>query len=207
MPLTFASSAMLTAMCYENHFITWCGNNYTWRSWVNSCLSRAVLSPLPGYSKSRSIPSKLYCRTKLIDEMMNCARFHTDASIRDICCVPAFAPPTDIRVFNAGFFVFRLLKRWYLEIIVTLSTRPRFSMLKTPTDEKLQAYSFGPFLVWKESRISGIHAKALNFNADRNFFIYFNGLSNLIIYVTMYYVDSCMQNASVKRSKVHTSFL
>lgn len=82
---------------------------------ANSCLSEGGLLPLPGYTKSRSSPSKLLVRRNLIEEFTNCWRLEAVESMAVIVAVPIDEPPTASRVFKRGLLAFRLLTRWYLK--------------------------------------------------------------------------------------------
>ena len=92
---------------------------HTCTSWVNLCLSSGGLPRDPGYSKSRSRPSKLCMRRKLMANRMNLLRFSDVSNMADIRSVPKFQPPTPSSVLIAELLYFIALKRSYLKKKIT----------------------------------------------------------------------------------------
>ena len=75
----------------------------TWQSHVKRCLSSGGLPRLPGYSKSKSRPSKPRSRRKSMEVSMNSFRLALVANMAVIGRVPKFHPPTASITFSSGF--------------------------------------------------------------------------------------------------------
>ena len=90
-------------------------SSITWIKDVNLCLSAGGLPLDPGYSKSRSRPSKLWLRRKLMDVVTKSARFDDVDNMAVTCCIPMFQPPTASNTDSDGFCDFRPTTLPYLQ--------------------------------------------------------------------------------------------
>ena len=82
---------------------------------MNSCLSLAGLPRLPGYSKSRSRPSKSRVRRNSMLDVTKMFRVAFVANMAVILVVPKFQPPTARRTFSFGLEFFREVTFAYLK--------------------------------------------------------------------------------------------
>ena len=97
----------------------------TLQSSVNLCLSSGGLPLLPGYSKSKSNPSKFLSLRKSMEVVINSFLLLSVLNMADILATPKFHPPTASSVFSSGFCCFRLVNLSYLisemDTIVSMS--------------------------------------------------------------------------------------
>ena len=81
---------------------------------VSRCLSSAGLPRPPGYSKSRSRPSKLWSRRNLSVVWTNLVLVCFNDNMAVISAVPAFQPPTASDTFSSGLIAFKSITLSYL---------------------------------------------------------------------------------------------
>ena len=68
-----------------------------------------ILYLSPGYSQSKSIPSKPKVLTNLMTLSIKILLLSGSEAIQDHCSEPEFHPPMDKNVFRFGFFSFNAL--------------------------------------------------------------------------------------------------